>query len=179
MLHSDQPHRFSKVGDLAVRLNCGHFFHRHCIEPWSRRSAICPSCRVPIKNQAASSKFALKKAANRNAHEEQVKAMALAMRLMEEEEKRARRKRAPEIERASTSPTPLQREGDPFGPKSTPASDKQRCREQQCGDRNTKSNSCSASMGLKKRIEELPTGELRKRLDEIGIVSFCNCNFVF
>jgi hypothetical protein len=29
------------------RLDCGHAFHQHCIEPWLQTTNICPNCRVP------------------------------------------------------------------------------------------------------------------------------------
>jgi len=95
-----------KVGDLAVRLPCGHFFHKRCIEPWVKRNAICPTCRAPVirelhgKTGASPSNFVQRKKTNRNAHEEKVREMARAMREMEEEERRARERKEAEEEKA-------------------------------------------------------------------------------
>ena len=32
----------------AVRLGCGHYFHRPCIFEWHRQSNTCPLCRVDL-----------------------------------------------------------------------------------------------------------------------------------
>lgn len=32
---------------IIQRLDCGHAFHQHCIEPWLQTTNICPNCRVP------------------------------------------------------------------------------------------------------------------------------------
>mmetsp|Transcript_25986 Transcript_25986/g.41835 ORF Transcript_25986/g.41835 Transcript_25986/m.41835 type:complete len:394 (+) Transcript_25986:98-1279(+) len=79
-----------KVGDLAVKLACGHFFHKRCIGPWIKRSAICPTCRNPISSTPrGGSNFAQRKEANKDAHRQKVEMMARMMREMEEEERKA------------------------------------------------------------------------------------------
>jgi len=32
-------------------LDCGHSFHTNCIQPWLRRSEICPNCRQKISSR--------------------------------------------------------------------------------------------------------------------------------
>jgi hypothetical protein len=35
------------------RLNCGHAYHRACIDPWFERNVVCPVCRADIRTLAA------------------------------------------------------------------------------------------------------------------------------
>lgn len=35
------------------RLNCGHAYHRVCIDPWFERNVVCPVCRADIRTLAA------------------------------------------------------------------------------------------------------------------------------
>lgn len=35
-------------GDLVRKLNCGHFFHRECIDGWLKLKGICPLDRKKI-----------------------------------------------------------------------------------------------------------------------------------
>lgn len=37
----------SEINTTEMILDCGHTFHRHCIEPWLQMNNICPNCRVP------------------------------------------------------------------------------------------------------------------------------------
>ena len=35
------------------RLNCGHAYHRACIDPWFERNVVCPVCRADIRTLAS------------------------------------------------------------------------------------------------------------------------------
>lgn len=43
------------VGDLLKQLDCGHHFHKACIDPWLKKSRICPLCKQTF-NQAVNMK---------------------------------------------------------------------------------------------------------------------------
>jgi len=30
---------------------CGHCFHKHCIEQWTKTSSICPICKTPYETE--------------------------------------------------------------------------------------------------------------------------------
>jgi len=32
----------------SMKLACGHFFHKHCLERWADINESCPMCRTPI-----------------------------------------------------------------------------------------------------------------------------------
>jgi len=36
------------VGDLAIKLKCGHCFHKECVWPWLTKNSTCPVCRLDI-----------------------------------------------------------------------------------------------------------------------------------
>lgn len=36
-------------GDEVYQVNCGHHFHKNCLEEWLRNTANCPVCRYNIK----------------------------------------------------------------------------------------------------------------------------------
>ena len=35
-------------GDKIYKLNCGHTFHKACIDPWLKKSSECPNCRCDV-----------------------------------------------------------------------------------------------------------------------------------
>lgn len=38
--------------DASARtLECGHVFHKACLERWRRQSSTCPNCRAPFDQQ--------------------------------------------------------------------------------------------------------------------------------
>mmetsp|Transcript_22057 Transcript_22057/g.33682 ORF Transcript_22057/g.33682 Transcript_22057/m.33682 type:complete len:313 (+) Transcript_22057:121-1059(+) len=37
------------VGDLMKRLNCGHLYHKECIEEWVNKHCTCPVCRYELE----------------------------------------------------------------------------------------------------------------------------------
>ena len=38
------------VGDLAIRLGCGHAFHKKCVYPWLEKHCTCPVCRYELES---------------------------------------------------------------------------------------------------------------------------------
>jgi len=36
--------------DLVAKLNCGHYFHQHCLQAWLKQSETCPYCVQSIKD---------------------------------------------------------------------------------------------------------------------------------
>ena len=40
------------VGDLAIRLGCGHAFHKTCVYPWLEKHCTCPVCRYELESVA-------------------------------------------------------------------------------------------------------------------------------
>jgi hypothetical protein len=41
------------VGGLAVKLPCGHLFHRACVCDWLKRHCTCPCCRFEVESDDA------------------------------------------------------------------------------------------------------------------------------
>ncbi|GAB5356748.1 hypothetical protein AAMO2058_000315600 [Amorphochlora amoebiformis] len=37
-----------EMGEEALGLPCGHFFHSHCIRPWIVKKNVCPMCRYEL-----------------------------------------------------------------------------------------------------------------------------------
>lgn len=37
--------------ESSRRLDCGHVFHKACLERWRRQSSTCPYCRAPFDPQ--------------------------------------------------------------------------------------------------------------------------------
>jgi hypothetical protein len=40
-----------KKGDRAYELSCKHIFHKTCLEPWLKKSTVCPNCRRNIAEE--------------------------------------------------------------------------------------------------------------------------------
>jgi len=38
------------VGGLAVKLPCGHLFHKSCVSDWLKRHCTCPCCRFEVES---------------------------------------------------------------------------------------------------------------------------------
>ena len=38
-----------KQGDEVVTLSCPHVFHWKCLQPWLKKNATCPTCRIPLQ----------------------------------------------------------------------------------------------------------------------------------
>ena len=34
--------------NMAVKLKCGHVFHRMCLQEWLQKNMTCPICRTPV-----------------------------------------------------------------------------------------------------------------------------------
>ena len=41
----------AKKGDRAYELSCKHIFHQACLEPWFKKSTVCPNCRRNVADQ--------------------------------------------------------------------------------------------------------------------------------
>lgn len=41
----------TKVGEFVFELTCNHIFHKACIEPWFKKSSICPNCRHDLTSK--------------------------------------------------------------------------------------------------------------------------------
>jgi len=78
-----------KVGDLAVVLGCGHYFHLACLKSWITNDPTCPVCKQPAFQ---SSRYARRKQASRDAHARKVARMREHVRQIEEEERKQKRK---------------------------------------------------------------------------------------
>eukprot|EP00178_Gracilaria_changii_P021787 TRINITY_DN645_c0_g1_i1.p1 TRINITY_DN645_c0_g1~~TRINITY_DN645_c0_g1_i1.p1 ORF type:complete len:807 (-),score=125.25 TRINITY_DN645_c0_g1_i1:130-2550(-) len=60
--------------DSAIKLACGHMFHRRCLENWLKRQLSCPTCRATIDvNRGARNQD---RSANQNANANQARAAA-------------------------------------------------------------------------------------------------------
>lgn len=38
---AEEPH-------VAIKLKCGHVFHRQCLQEWIQKKMTCPICRTPV-----------------------------------------------------------------------------------------------------------------------------------
>jgi hypothetical protein len=43
------------VGDLAIKLKCGHCFHKGCVWPWLEKHSTCPVCRLELNTSSTNS----------------------------------------------------------------------------------------------------------------------------
>lgn len=39
---------FERCFDDHLKLKCKHYFHRHCLERWSKENPTCPNCKAPL-----------------------------------------------------------------------------------------------------------------------------------
>jgi hypothetical protein len=38
----------AKKGDKVIEVPCRHIFHQKCLEPWLKKSTVCPNCRRDV-----------------------------------------------------------------------------------------------------------------------------------
>lgn len=41
----------TKRGEKVFELVCKHIFHQNCLEPWLKKSTVCPNCRRDVLDQ--------------------------------------------------------------------------------------------------------------------------------
>lgn len=41
----------AKRGEKVFELVCRHIFHQKCLEPWLKKSTVCPNCRRNVLDQ--------------------------------------------------------------------------------------------------------------------------------
>jgi hypothetical protein len=89
------------VGDLAIKLNCGHCFHKKCVWPWLEQHCTCPVCRLELNDGgagASSREKAMRRAHHRNmetrrkSHAQTVAEQRQRMETMQREEREGRQR---------------------------------------------------------------------------------------
>ena len=41
----------ARKGDRVIEVPCRHVFHQKCLEPWLKKSTVCPNCRRDVLEQ--------------------------------------------------------------------------------------------------------------------------------
>ena len=44
----DLTEELTKAPHTAIKLKCGHVFHRACLQEWLQKNLTCPICRTPV-----------------------------------------------------------------------------------------------------------------------------------
>ena len=60
------------VGDLAIKLKCGHCFHKECVWPWLQKNTTCPVCRLELDTSTKTTSMGRREEVMRLAHQNNI-----------------------------------------------------------------------------------------------------------
>ena len=172
------------VGDLAVKLPCGHCFHKACVWPWLVQHCTCPVCRLELNDggaHASNREKAMRRAHTRNmesrriSHAQTVAEQRKRMQQLDREERRI--SNSSHTSRGANSSNPEMRARDAGGEgkesKSASPGKKRRRIHSQGSEKSNSSNSPPASVashsGASIDAEEDPVQSLASTLIASGI----------
>ena len=84
------------VGDLALKLPCGHCFHKNCVYPWLKKHNTCPVCRYELVSEGNNNQDAMSR--KEKSDRQRLQAQRDAKKREHENELRRKRERLANLE---------------------------------------------------------------------------------